>query len=185
MALLPEITEIKRIRKRKNMSLSKFATEYGINKSWLYQVEEGHIEPSYSKIKKIFDMLESEKYEKELTAEDLCITDMVSFKIGEFIEDANKIMIKKGISQVPVFEKNNCVGMITDKTIMNLIESGVSKIPITRHLLEPKTITVPVDHPLSSLRRLLDHYEYLLVEKNNSTYGILVRQDIMQLLGKK
>jgi predicted transcriptional regulator len=184
MALLPEISDIKRIRDIKHMSLSKFAKKYGVNKSWLYQVEKKDIEPSYSKIKKIFDMLESEKYEKELTAEELCITDMISFEIGEFIEDANKIMIKNGISQIPVFEKNNCVGMITDKTIMNLIESSVSKIPITRVILEDKPITVPANHPLSALRRLLDYYEYLLVEKNGFIYGILVRQDIMQLLGK-
>ena len=39
MTLLPEISEIKRIRERKNLSLSEFAKKYGINKSWLYQVE--------------------------------------------------------------------------------------------------------------------------------------------------
>ncbi len=93
-------------------------------------------------------------------------------------------MIKKGISQIPVFKKNNCVGMITDKTIMNLIGSNVSKIGIAPEMLEIPPPTVNAKTPLRALRRILDYFEYVLVEKEGFIHGILVRQDLMKLLKK-
>ncbi len=189
---LPEISEAKNIRDKMDLSLRDFAKKCGLTVSWVNQVEiglndgnAGIKDPSYLKMKKIFDMYEMEKNEKQQTAEELCITEMISFEIGDFIEDANKIMIKKGISQIPVFKKNNCVGMITDKTIMKLIGSNVSKIGIASEMLEIPPPTVNAKTPLRALRRILDYFEYVLVEKEGFIIGILVRQDLMKLLKNK
>ena len=99
---LPEISEAKNIRDKMDLSLRDFAKKCGLTVSWVNQVEiglddgdAGIKDPSYLKMKKIFDMYEMEKNEKQQTAEELCITEMISFKIGDFIEDANKIMLKK------------------------------------------------------------------------------------------
>jgi len=188
---LPEISEAKNIRDKMGLSLREFAKKCGLNVSWINQVEmglnDGDVgikDPSYLKMKKIFDMYEMEKNEKQQTAEELCITEMITFEIGDFIEDANKIMIKKGISQIPVFKKNNCVGMITDKTIMNLIGSNVSKIKISPEILEIPPPTVNAKTPLRALRRILDYFEYVLVEKEGFIIGILVRQDFNRLFSK-
>jgi predicted transcriptional regulator len=189
---LPEISEVKNIRDKMGLSLREFAKKCGLNVSWINQVEmglnDGDVgikDPSYLKMKKIFDMYEMEKNEKQQTAEELCITEMISFEIGDLIEDANKIMIKNGISQIPVFKKNNCVGMITDNMIINLIGSDVSKIKISHEMLEIPPPTVNSETPLRALRRILNYFEYILVEKKGVIYGILVRQDLMKLLNKK
>ena len=189
---LPEISEAKNIRDKMGLSLRDFAKKCDLKVSWINQVEiglddgdTGIKDPSYLKMKKIFDMYEMEKNEKQQTAEELCITEMITFEIGDFIEDANKIMIKKGISQIPVFKKNNCVGMITDKTIMNLIGSNVSKIKISPEILEIPPPTVNAKTPLRALRRILDYFEYVLVEKEGFIIGILVRQDFNRLFSVK
>ena len=189
--VLPEINEIRNIRNRMGLSLRDFAKKCDLSMSWINQVEigldaksTGIKDPSYLKMKKIFDMYETEENEKQETAGDMCITDMISFKIGDFIEDANKIMIKHGISQIPVFKKNTCVGMITDNVITNLIGSKISKIKIVPKMLEIPPPTVNSETPLKALRRILRYFEYVLVEKNGKNYGILVRQDLNRFLGK-
>jgi predicted transcriptional regulator len=189
---LPEINEVQNIRKKMDLSLREFAKKCDLTVSWINQVEiglgdgkTGIKDPSYLKMKKIFDMYEMEKNEKQKTAGELCVTEMIKFNLGSLIEDANKIMIKNGISQIPVFKKNNCVGMITDKVIMDLIDSDVSKIKITPEMLELPPPTVNSETPLRALRRILNYFEYVLVEKNGKSYGILVRQDLMKLLGTK
>jgi predicted transcriptional regulator len=189
--VLPEISEVKNIRKKMGLSLRDFAKKCDLSVSWINQVEigmddgtTGIKDPSYLKMKKIFDMYELEKNEKQQTAGDLCITDMISFEVGDYLEDANKIMIKHGISQIPVFKKNNCVGMVTDSVIVKLIGSNVSKIKIAPEMLEIPPPTVNAETPLRALRRILDYFEYVLVEKDGFIYGILVRQDLMKLLGK-
>lgn len=188
---LPEINEVQNIRKKMDLSLREFAKKCDLTVSWINQVEiglgdgrTGIKDPSYLKMKKIFDMYEMEKNEKQQTAGELCITEMISFEIGDYLEDANKIMIKNGISQIPVFKKNNCVGMVTDNVIVNLIGSDVSKIKIAPEMLEIPPPTVNSETPLRALRRILNYFEYVLVEKDGFIYGILVRQDLMKLLGK-
>ncbi len=186
---LPEINEIRNIRNRMGLSLRDFAKKCDLSVSWINQVEigldsksTGIKDPSYLKMKKIFDMYEMEKNEKQQTAGDICITEMISFKIGESIEDANNIMIKNGISQIPVFKKNTCVGMITDNVIIDLIGSKISKIKIVPEMLEIPPPIVNSETPLKALHRILKYFEYVLVERNGKIMGILVRQDMMKLL---
>ena len=71
--------------------------------------------------------------------------------------------------------------MITDKVIMNLIGSNVSKIGIAPEMLEIPPPTVNAKTPLRALRRILDYFEYVLVEKEGFIIGILVRQDFNRL----
>ncbi len=199
---LPEINEIKQIRDRMGLSLRKFAKECDLSASWINQVESGAIpDPSYLKMKKIFDMYENKKHVKQQTAEELCIprkefrkpTDsklkkyMISFKIGDLITDVNKTMQTHGISQIPVLKKNHCIGMITIQMVMNLSkDADLSKIKIHPDMFtdEVPPIEVPVQTPLNTLRRVLNFSEYILVTKEGIIYGILVREDLVKQLKK-
>jgi predicted transcriptional regulator len=67
---------------------------------------------------------------------------------------------------------------------MNLIGSNVSKIKISPEILEIPPPTVNAKTPLRALRRILDYFEYVLVEKEGFIIGILVRQDFNRLFSK-
>ena len=184
---LPEIDDIKYIRKKMDLSLRELAKKSGLSVSWINQVEMKVIkDPSYLKIKKIFDLYEFEKSGNERTAGSICVPkkDMKSCKIGSSIESANEIMIEKDISQVPVFEKNVCVGMITDKIITSFVGSDVSGVKIVEEMLEIAPPRVDVKTPVRSLKRTLDYFDYVLVEKNGYIFGILARHDLMKLLNE-
>ena len=175
---LPDISDVKNIRKKMGLSQRKLAKETGLSVSWINQVEMNVIkDPSYLKIKKIFDLYEFKKTGHEKTAGDICIKKIISFDLGSSIKDANKIMIDSGISQIPVFEKNLCVGMITDKIITSLVGSDVSDVKIVKEMLDIAPPRVSADTPIRALRSILEYFEYVLVEKDGFIFGILVRQD--------
>ena len=175
---LPDISDVKNIRKRMGLSQRELAKESGLSVSWINQVEMSVIkDPSYLKIKKIFDLYEFKKTGHEKTAGDICIKKIISFDLGSSIKDANKIMIDSGISQIPVFEKNLCVGMITDKIITSLVGSDVSDVKIVKEMLDIAPPRVSADTPIRALRSILEYFEYVLVEKDGFIFGILVRQD--------
>jgi len=183
--VLPDISDIKNIRKKMGLSLRGLAKETGLSVSWINQVEKGDIEdPSYLKIKKIFDLYEFEKSGHEKTAGEICIKKIISFELGSSVETANKVMIKSGISQIPVFEKNLCVGMITDKIITSLVGSDVSDVKIVKEMLDIPPPRVDADTPIRALRRILEYFEYVLVDKDQFIFGILVRQDLNALLNE-
>ena len=181
--ILPEIEEIKIIRDRMDLTLKEFARKCKLDVSWIQQVESKRIEdPSYLKMKKIFDMYEFEKHGLEKTAGEICIKKIISVELNTPIQKANQKMLKTGISQIPVFNNNECVGMITDKTILGLIGSDASGLRIVPEMLEIPPPMVDVKMPLHSLLNILKYNEYVLVRKEGFIHGILVRQDVNKLL---
>jgi predicted transcriptional regulator len=181
--ILPEIEEVKIIRARMGLTLKQFASKCDLDVSWINQVESGKIkDPSYLKMKKIFDMYEYEKHGLERTAGEICIKKIISFELGTPVQKANRKMIETGISQIPVFKNNECVGMITDKKILGLVGSYASGLRIVPEMLEIPPPMVDVKMPLHSLLNILKYHEYVLVRKEGFIHGILVRQDVNKLL---
>jgi len=204
--VLPEIKEIEQRRIQMDFTIRSFVNTINnlgdkeekdqLSAAWLNQVERGRIpNPSYFKIKQIFDFLECVEKEKQITAEELCVphkkfkkiskskTTMEFCKLGTPILDVYNIMKKYGISQIPVLENGYCLGMITSKTVFDLVfGSKLAKIYVHEKILEYNYNTVNVKTPLNSIRRILRHFDYALVEKEGIIHGILVKDDIINEL---
>ena len=202
--VLPEIKEIEQRRIKMDFTIRLFVNTINnlggkeekdqLSPAWLNQVERGKIpNPSYFKIKQIFDFLECVEKEKQITAEELCVphkkfkktsksksTATMEFcKLGTPILDVHNIMTKYGISQMPVLENGYCLGMITRKTVFDLVfGSKLAKIYVDKKILDHNYNTVNVKTPLNSIRRILRYFDYALVEKEGIIHGILVRDDI-------
>ena len=200
--VLPEIKEIEQRRIKMDFTIRLFVNTINnlggkgekdqLSPAWLNQVERGKIpNPSYFKIKQIFDFLECVEKEKQITAEELCVphkkfkkiskskTTMEFCKLGTNILDVYNIMKKYGISQMPVLENGYCLGMITSKTVFDLVfGSKLAKIYVDKKFLDHNYNTVNVKTPLNSIRRILRYFDYALVEKEGIIHGILVRDDI-------
>ena len=199
---LPEINEIKYHRVRLGLSLREFANKCGLTASWINQVEIGQEtksggikDPSYLKMKKIFDMLDNEVDPNPITAEKLCVplkkfkkiskskTTMEFCKLGTPILDIYNIMTKYGISQMPVLENGYCLGMITKKTVLDLtLDGNLAKIYVNKKILEQDYSTVNVQAPLNYIRRIMNYFDYALVENEGIIHGILVKDDLINEL---
>ena len=206
LMVLPEVKEIEQRRIKMDFTIRLFVNTINnlgdkeekdqLSAAWLNQVERGKIpNPSYFKIKQIFDFLECVEKEKQITAEELCVphkkfkkiskskTTMEFCKLGTPILDVHNIMTKYGISQMPVLENGYCLGMITSKTVFDLVfGSKLAKIYVHEKILEHNYNTVNVKTPLNSIRRILRHFDYALVEKEGIIHGILVKDDIINEL---
>ena len=204
--VLPEIKEIEQRRIKMDFTIRLFVNTINnlgdkeekdqLSAAWLNQVEREKIpNPSYFKIKQIFDFLECEENKNQITAEELCVphkkykkiskskTTMEFCKLGTNILDVYNIMKKYGISQMPVLENGYCLGMLTKKTVFDLVfGSKLAKIYVHEKILEHNYNTVNVKTPLNSIRRILRHFDYALVEKEGIIHGILVKDDIINEL---
>ena len=206
LMVLPEIKEIEQRRIQMDFTIRSFVNTINnlgdkeekdqLSAAWLNQVEREKIpNPSYFKIKQIFDFLECEENKNQITAEELCVphkkykkiskskTTMEFCKLGTNILDVYNIMTKYGISQMPVLENGYCLGMITSKTVFDLVfGSKLAKIYVDKKFLDHNYNTVNVKTPLNSIRRILRHFDYALVEKEGIIHGILVKDDIIDEL---
>ena len=179
---LPDPKDIISLRKKMGDTQRELANKCGLSFAWVYQVEKGDIkDPSYSKLKKIADYYEFRKKDPGWTAGDICNSNMISTEIKQSLQKANERMIAKGISQIPVFEKNVCVGMLTDKTISSFFSVDKSKIMINHKMLEPTPPIVDSSSPAKLLKKFLDFFDCVLVEKKGKIYGIIVMQDLNKL----
>ena len=202
LMLLPEIKEIEQRRIKMGFTIRLFVNTINnlggkeekdqLSPAWLNQVERGKIpNPSYFKIKQIFDFLECLEMKEQITAEELCVphkkfkkiskskTTMEFCKLGTPILDVHNIMERYGISQMPVLENGYCLGMITNKTVMDLtFESKLAKIYVNKQILEQDYSTVNVQAGLNHVRRIMSYFPYALVENKGIIHGILVRDDI-------
>ena len=206
LMVLPEIKEIEQRRIQMDFTIRSFVNTINnlgdkeekdqLSAAWLNQVEREKIpNPSYFKIKQIFDFLECEENKNQINAEELCVphkkykkiskskTTMEFCKLGTNILDVYNIMKKYGISQMPVLENGYCLGMLTKKTVFDLVfGSKLAKIYVHEKILEHNYNTVNVKTPLNSIRRILRHFDYALVEKEGIIHGILVKDDIIDEL---
>ncbi|MBI2129838.1 CBS domain-containing protein [Candidatus Woesearchaeota archaeon] len=123
---MPELEEIKILRRKLGITQSDLAKLANVSQSFIAKLEARLIEPSYTKTKKLFEVLASFKEEKEPKAEQLMIKKIISLKPNDKVDSAIKLMRKHAISQVPVVERSNVVGIISEATIINNIGKDIA-----------------------------------------------------------
>ena len=95
-------------------------------------------------------------------------------------------MKKYGYSQLPVLNKRQVVGSISEKTILSQILAGnfldqISKLPINE-VMEESLPQVNEDAPLSLISSLLQVYPAVLISTKGNVVGIITKADFLKLL---
>ena len=189
--MLPDYIDIIKLRKKyPDMSTRNLATELGkltvgtkkddekISASWINKVENGNLNPSYNKIKKMADYFEKLEQIKGVMIGKIA-KKIISFNVGDDIQKINDIMSKKGISQVLVEQRKEPVGMLTDKIILRIFALGNKNPKVTRDFLDPIPPKIQYTDPINKVMSFFDLYSYIFVEKNGEISGIVTRQDMI------
>ena len=184
--MLPRIESIKQIRQKMGITQKKLAGMTGVSTSMINQIESGRSQPSYETAKKIFNNLAKLEGESSShTAGDFCSKDIVKLKPSNTLHDAIKKMHNLSISQIPIFDNSEVVGVVSENGIIKHLadvgEAGLKKSKL-EDTMDPIPPIVDVDTPANVLVPLISYSMCILVSKKSKIIGIITATDTLKMM---
>ena len=184
--MLPEIESIKQQRQKLGITQKKLAILVGVSTSMINQVESGRSKPSYETAKKIFENLTSlEGKASSHIAGDFCSEDIVKLKPSNTLHDAIKKMRQLSISQIPIFDGNDVVGLISeDGIVRHLADVGEAELKNAKLADTMDSVPPRVDWsvPANVLVPLIRYSKCILVTKKSKVIGIITASDTLKMM---
>ncbi|MDW7641037.1 MAG: CBS domain-containing protein [Nitrosarchaeum sp.] len=184
--MLPRIDSIKQIRLKIGVTQKTLASMTGVSTSMINQIESGRSQPSYETARKIFDSLVSlEASSSSHKAGDFCSKDVVKLKPSNTLHDAIKKMHTLSISQIPIFNGNELVGVISeDGIVKHLADIGESELKNAKleDTMEPAPPIVDYNTPAHVLVPLIRYSKCILVSKKSKIIGIITASDTLRMI---
>jgi predicted transcriptional regulator len=183
--MLPRLESIKQARQKIGLTQQKLASLTGVSTSMINQIESGRCQPSYATARKIFEVLWSLESQSSMKAGDICSKEIVKMKTNDTLNDAIKKMQDLSISQVPVFEGNDVMGVVTeDGIVKHLIDNDETqrrKIKLSE-IMDPRPPIVDYNTPVKTLVSLIRYSKCVLVSKHTKIVGIITASDTLKLV---
>ena len=158
----------------------------GVSTSMINQIESGRSQPSYKTAKRIFDSLANlEGKSSSHKAGDFCSRDVVKLKPSNTLHDAIKKMHESSISQIPIFNGYEPVGVISEEGIVkHLADIGESELKNAKlaDTMEPVPPIVDYDTPANVLVPLIRYSKCILVSKKSKIMGIITASDTLKMM---
>jgi predicted transcriptional regulator len=184
--MLPSLEEIAKKRRMLGLTQKQLAKLASVSQSLIAKLEANKINPSYDKVKAIFDALESLEIKTELHATDVFHNTVVGIQRDEPLSKAVKLMMDHGYSQLPVFDGENVVGSVSEKTILEQMASGKDFAQISQlsveDVMEEGFPQVGKKTPLKLISDLLQVYPAVLVSERGKAVGIVTKADLLKVL---
>ena len=184
--MLPRIDSIKQMRLKLGITQKKLAMMVGVSTSMINQIESGRSQPSYETAKRIFDNLASlEGRSSSHKAGDFCSKDIVKLKPSNTLHDAIKKMHQLSISQIPVFDGKEPVGVVSeDGIVKHLADIGEAELKNAKlaDTMESVPPIVDFDTPANVLVPLIRYSKCILVSKKSKIVGIITASDTLKMM---
>ena len=189
MEVLPDLLVIKELRKKLNISQKELGEKLGIQQSTISRIENGDMDPPYSKFKSIYEYLKNESIRRaqtSITANSIMASKILSINAHASVKDAVQLMNRHKISQIPIITQDGInIGSITSKKIQKLIidnpdilNMNVDKV---KELPFPE---VEKDWNVKEISNLLLRYPAVLVKEYDKYIGIITDSDFLKLTYK-
>jgi predicted transcriptional regulator len=150
------------------------------------KIESGKIDPSYSVVKRILNTLDKMENKEALKAKDVMSKKIIRVNSNDKIKEAIKIMRQKNVSQLPVFDGNNVVGSISERTILGKISAGedIQKIQAMKisSIMEEAFPRVDKDTPINILTGILHIRPAILITEKEKVVGIITKADLLNIV---
>jgi predicted transcriptional regulator len=184
--MFPTLEDIAKKRRQLGLKQADLAKLAGVSQSLVAKLEAGKIDSSYTKVKTIFDVLDRLEAKTKIQEEKIVPNKIINIQKDEPINKVVQLMKEHGYSQIPVFNKKQSVGSISEKTILREILAGkelnqISKLPV-EDVMDEAFPQVSEDAPLSLISSLLQAYPAVLVAKKGDVTGIITKADLLRML---
>ena len=185
--LLPSLETIKQKREKLHISQKKLAVMTGVSTSMINQIESGRSKPSYETAKKIFENLANlEGQSSSHVAGEICKSPIIKMKITQTVKEAIKKMESLKISQIPVFDNTEPVGIVSEEGLAKLQLANSANSQLKKTHLEDVMADIPpiinYETPANTLGPLLQATKCILVSKNSKPFGIITATDLLQMI---
>lgn len=183
--MLPEIDEVKKKRKGLGLTQKELAQRCSLSQSTIAKIEAKKMNPSYSIMKKIFDVLEEMETTKEIKAQQIMSKHVIGVTKGEKVLKAISLMKKHGYSQLPVFDGKSRIGSISEKTMLDKIINGEDPSTLydrpVEEIVNGSFPEISKDASLNIISDLLRHYPAVLVTEKGEVLGIITKADLFKI----
>ena len=177
-----ELSEIKKIRKSLGLTQTELAKKANVSQSLIAKIESEKIDPTFTKTKKIFETLDYLQNKEEIKANELMNAKIISIGPSENIKESVNKMKKYGISQMPVLDGQNVVGLVSESTLLDaLMSKKSSKI---EEIMEESPPTVSKTASVKVVSSLLKHYPVVLVSDSGKLACLITKADLLARLYK-
>ncbi len=177
-----ELSEIKKIRKSLGLTQTELAKQANVSQSLIAKIESEKIDPTFTKTKRIFDTLSLLEKKEEIKAEELMNKKVISVGPSENIKESVNKMKKYGISQMPVIEQDNVIGLVSESTLLDALMGSKSKR--IAEIMEETPPTVSKTASIKVISNLLHHYPVVLVSEGGKLAGLITKADLLARLYK-
>ena len=184
--MLPSLEEVAKKRRRLDLTQKQLARLAGVSQSLIAKLESRKIDPSYNKVKAIFDALQRLEIKTEARAEEVLHDKVVGVQKSDTVSKAVRLMTDHGYSQLPVFDGEHAVGSISEKTMLGQVLAGKDLTQVSMltagDIMEEAFPQVGEDAPLPLISGLLQVYPAVLISKKGKVVGIVTKADLLKML---
>ncbi|MHA1728344.1 MAG: CBS domain-containing protein [Promethearchaeota archaeon] len=180
---IPDLKRIKTIRKHLNWTQAELAKRSDISQSMINKIENGKKEPSYQTAKKIIIVLNNALKNQAINgkkAHSISTKNVIFLKPEESVKEAIK-KLSNNFDQLPIIDKSDrCIGTVTSKLIMNIIEQINVKSKYVKEVMGPPLPQIGEDTPLTNIKKVLEVFDAVLTVKMGIITGIITRSDLIK-----
>ncbi len=180
-----EVTEIKNWRKRLNITQTDLANLSGVSQSMIAKIESGLLDPTYTKAKMIFETLEHLEKKEEKKVKEIMQKKVIGVDPTDTLKRVIEVMRKNSISQMPVIEEDNLVGIVSETSILDAILESKSYDTQVKEVMHQAPPTISVTASVDVTSHLLKHYPLIMVSDKGKLIGIVTKADVLSYTYKK
>jgi predicted transcriptional regulator len=183
--MLPALEIIPQRRRKLGLTQSQLAELADVSQSYIAKLEAGNIEPSYLKVKALFEALDRLEQEKQVSAGQIMNRSVIGIQQGTIISDAIEIMRRNGFSQLPVMDGEHPIGSISEGNLLDhmlAVRKNETQSRIVSEIMDEPFPQVGEDAPVSLMTNLLKFYSAVLVQRKGSIVGIVTKADMLRII---
>ena len=174
-----DLKNLKELRKKFNLTQWALAKRAGVSQSLIAKIEMGILDPTFSNAKKIFDALELLTKGKEVKAEEIMNKKIIYVSPSTDMHEAIKRMKKYEISQLPVIDDGDLIGMISESIILDALLNAQKDIDVGEIMQDAPPI-ISRKTGFNVISGLLKVYPLLVVAERGTLQGVITKSDLIR-----
>ena len=176
----PELQEVKLLRRRLGLTQEQLAGAAGVSQSLIAKVEAGLVDPSFTAGKRILDALRTLEQRAEPSAKALMQRHVIPCRPADKLSNVIATMRRHAISQLPVMEGDNVVGILSESAIVRNMERIDHATTRVCDVMEEAPPILPPETPRKVVAELLRHYGLVLVKEKGKVAGLITKADLLK-----